>query len=94
MQDNASTHIRRNNKTVETHVIKKKPPEELNWILLILKIALWIVLFLLCLEMEFGAIFVIISAFYLIFTNFRNGQRQSWEPSAYSVIFIYNSSYF
>lgn len=53
--------------------------------LLLLKIALWIVLYLLFLELEWGAVYVIISAFYLIFTNFRNGQRKSWEPSAYSV---------
>ncbi|XP_046461902.1 SAYSvFN domain-containing protein 1-like [Daphnia pulex] len=58
---------------------------EFKWFLYFLKIVLWIVLYLLCLELEFGAVYIIFSAFYLIFTNFRNGQRKSWEPSAYSV---------
>ncbi len=40
---------------------------------------------MLCLELEFGAVYIILSAFYLIFTNFQNEQRKSWEPSAYSV---------
>ncbi|KAK4005469.1 hypothetical protein OUZ56_007179 [Daphnia magna] len=58
---------------------------EFKHVLLFLKIILWVVLYLLCLELEFGALYVILSAFYIIFTNFRNGQRKPWEPSAYSV---------
>ncbi|KAI9560659.1 hypothetical protein GHT06_011609 [Daphnia sinensis] len=58
---------------------------QFKYVLLCLKIILWVVLYLLCLELEFGALYVIVSAFYIIFTNFRNGQRKPWEPSAYSV---------
>ncbi|XP_057371985.1 SAYSvFN domain-containing protein 1-like [Daphnia carinata] len=58
---------------------------QFKYVLLCLKIILWMVLYLLCLELEFGALYVILSAFYLIFTNFRTGQRKPWEPSAYSV---------
>ncbi len=72
-------------KMVQISAQNNFPPEKINWILLMLKISLWVVLFLLSLELELGAIFVLVSAFYLIFTNFRTGQRKPWEPSAYSV---------
>jgi len=46
---------------------------------------LWLILFLLFVELEWGAVFVVFSAFALIFANFRQGRRKPWEPSAYSV---------
>ena len=50
-----------------------------------LKCFLWIVLYLLCLEIEIGAIFVILSAFFFMFTNF--SQREKGKLSAYSGTF-------
>ena len=57
----------------------------LDWLLLGLKFILWAILFKLSVEVEFGAVFVIFSLFYVILTNLRSGRRKPWEPSAYSV---------
>lgn len=54
-------------------------------VLLALKIILWIVLCLLSIEVEFGAVFTVLSIFYVILTNMRDGRRRAGEPSAYSV---------
>lgn len=58
---------------------------KLHSILIFLKIALWTVLYLLFLKLEWGAVYVVFSAFYFMLSNFRKGQRKPWEPSAYSV---------
>lgn len=42
-------------------------------------------LYLIFLEAEWGAVYVLFSAFYLLFTNFRSSPKKAWEPSAYSV---------
>ena len=59
--------------------------DSLQWLIFGVKLALWVILYLLCLEFEIGAIFIIISAFYIIFSNLSNRQKKHWEPSAYSV---------
>lgn len=40
---------------------------------------------MLAIEFEWGAVFILFSAFYFIFTNLRSDRRKPWEPSAYSV---------
>lgn len=42
-------------------------------------------MFLLFVELEWGAVFVLFSAFGLIFSNFSKSRRKPWERSAYSV---------
>lgn len=51
----------------------------------ILKILLWCSLMALFIQLEFGAVFFVVSVFYLMFTNFRKSTKQSGELSAYSV---------
>ena len=53
------------------------------WLLTASKLLLWLVLLLLSVEIEFGAVFVCISLFYVILTNL--SRRKPHEPSAYSV---------
>lgn len=62
-----------------------KPAGKFLSVLTVLKILLWIVVFFLFVELEWGAVFVVFSAFFFIFTNMRSGRRKPWEPSAYSV---------
>jgi len=64
---------------------ERLPGDSFQWLILSCKVALWLVLYLLCLELEIGAIFVIISAFYVILSNLSNRRKKPWEPSAYSV---------
>ncbi|CAD5122953.1 DgyrCDS11346 [Dimorphilus gyrociliatus] len=51
--------------------------------LIALKVGLWLVLFGLFVELEFGFVFVVISIFFIIFINL--GSRKRGEKSAYSV---------
>lgn len=57
----------------------------LQWSIFGLKVILWVIVYLLCLEFEVGALFVIFSAFYIILSNLGNRSKNHWEPSAYSV---------
>ncbi|GBL96735.1 hypothetical protein AVEN_111868-1 [Araneus ventricosus] len=50
-----------------------------------LKIVLWCLLMALFITLEFGAVFFIVSVFYVMFTNFRKTAKSSGELSAYSV---------
>ncbi|XP_077993894.1 SAYSvFN domain-containing protein 1-like [Glandiceps talaboti] len=52
----------------------------------ILKCILWVILLVLFVIIEFAAIFIIVTLFYVVFTNLRSGgTRQPGELSAYSV---------
>eukprot|EP00088_Acartia_fossae_P004851 TRINITY_DN12094_c0_g1_i9.p1 TRINITY_DN12094_c0_g1~~TRINITY_DN12094_c0_g1_i9.p1 ORF type:complete len:173 (-),score=28.26 TRINITY_DN12094_c0_g1_i9:136-654(-) len=55
----------------------------MSWYFFIIKLLLWLVLQAIFVELEFGAVFFIISGFYLMFTNM--GRRRQGEASAYSV---------
>jgi len=52
---------------------------------LILKFLIWAFLYIGFLKIGFGAIFFIVSAFWLIWKNLRSEPRSQNEPSAYSV---------
>lgn len=56
----------------------------LGWVLF-LKVLLWLILFGLFIELEFGAVYVLLSTFYFIYTNTGTGKKLKNEPSAYSV---------
>lgn len=52
---------------------------------LFLKLLLWLILFGLFVEIEFGMVYVLLSSFYFIYANTRTGEKLKNEPSAYSV---------
>jgi len=52
---------------------------------IVLKFLLWVGLMTIFVKLQFGAVFFIISVFYLICTNLRSRPKQEGEPSAYSV---------
>lgn len=49
------------------------------------KVTLWCLLMTLFVVLEFGAVFFVVSVFYVMFTNFRKRPRVRGELSAYSV---------
>nr|XP_002130031.1 SAYSvFN domain-containing protein 1 [Ciona intestinalis] len=51
----------------------------------VLKLVLWLILFGLFVELEFGMVFCILSAFVFIYFNTSTNRRRSNELSAYSV---------
>lgn len=53
--------------------------------ILVLKVVLWCLLMALFVTLEFGAVFFILSVFYVMFSNFRKTAKSSNELSAYSV---------
>uniref|UniRef100_A0A2R5L678 Putative conserved plasma membrane protein n=1 Tax=Ornithodoros turicata TaxID=34597 RepID=A0A2R5L678_9ACAR len=53
--------------------------------ILVTKFTLWFLLMTLAVHVEFGAVFFILSLFYVIFTNLRTSPRKKGELSAYSV---------
>ncbi len=55
------------------------------WYILVLKVVLWLLLWGLFIEVEFGAVFVVLSAMYFVYASLKGSRRKSWEPSAYSV---------
>ncbi len=56
-----------------------------TWYILVLKVVLWLLLWGLFIEVEFGAVFVVLSAMYFVYASLKGSRRKSWEPSAYSV---------
>ncbi|CAH1792217.1 unnamed protein product, partial [Owenia fusiformis] len=52
---------------------------------LFLKMILWLILMGLFVELEFGAVFFVISAFYFMYKNMRTKKKDEEAPSAYSV---------
>jgi len=59
--------------------------EQIDWVILGLKIMLWVILFKIFVLYEFGAVYFIFSAFVFIWMNMRSGPKQEGEVSAYSV---------
>ncbi len=51
----------------------------------ILKVILWFILWGLFIELEFGAVYFVISLMFVIYFTMRSGSRKQGEPSAYSV---------
>lgn len=56
-----------------------------HWSKKVLKLVLWLLLWGLFIELEFGVVFFILSLFYFIWASLRNSRRKPGEPSAYSV---------
>ena len=50
-----------------------------------LKLLLWLILFALFVELQFGSVFFIVSLFYLVYSSMESGTRDKAQPSAYSV---------
>ncbi|XP_015183463.1 PREDICTED: uncharacterized protein LOC107070099 [Polistes dominula] len=57
----------------------------LSTIIYFLYFSLWIVLYIIAVQIEFGAVYFVISALVLICLNTRSRPRKKGEPSAYSV---------
>lgn len=57
----------------------------LDIITVVLKVVLWCLLMAFFITLEFGAVFFILSVFYVMFINFRQSKKQHGELSAYSV---------
>lgn len=55
------------------------------WYVTVLKILLWLVLWGFFIEVQFGAVFFVSSALFLLYWSLRGSRRKPWEPSAYSV---------
>jgi len=73
-----------NNPTGVRHLLDKYS-RQVNITLTVLKFLLWATLMTLFVEIEFGAVFFILSLFYVIYSNLRSGPKVKGEPSAYSV---------
>ena len=69
----------------EDDVAPSASNDNIQWLIFGLKVALSITLYLLCLKLEIGALFVIVFAFYIILSNLSNRRKKHSEPSAYSV---------
>ncbi|XP_033216966.1 SAYSvFN domain-containing protein 1 [Belonocnema kinseyi] len=67
--------------------IEAPPPENslVTWTIYFLYFLLWATLYALALRLEFGAVYFILSSFYLIWANTRSGPKKEGEISAYSV---------
>ncbi len=55
------------------------------WYIVLLKVILWLLLWGLFIEVEFGVVFLVASALYFMYVSLKGSRRKSWEPSAYSV---------
>ena len=56
-----------------------------SWWIIGLKVLLWCLLFGFFVEIEFGVVFLIASAFYFIYATLKGSRRKPWQLSAYSV---------
>lgn len=56
-----------------------------SWWIIGLKVLLWCLLFGFFIEIEFGVVFLIASAFYFIYATLKGSHRKPWQLSAYSV---------
>ncbi|KAL8600041.1 hypothetical protein ACOMHN_039274 [Nucella lapillus] len=64
----------------------ESPPQKFSWLLFVLKIALWFTVWLIFIELQFGAVFFVVSALVFVYFNTRTGRRrQKSTLSAYSV---------
>lgn len=63
------------------------PPHytRLDWVVLFLKVIMWLLVQKVFILLEFGAVFFIFSAFLFIWYNLRNEPKKKGEASAYSV---------
>ncbi len=71
--------------TSEANAATNKEYTTQDYILLVLKFALWFILFGLFVELEFGAVYFIVSMSLLIYHSMKSGSRKRNEISAYSV---------
>ena len=56
-----------------------------SWILVAVKCIIWLGGLGVFIHFGFGSVFLMLSAFYLIYASLRGSRRRPWEPSAYSV---------
>ncbi|KAJ8673491.1 hypothetical protein QAD02_004753 [Eretmocerus hayati] len=62
------------------------PPSILcSWTMCCLYLVLWVTMYIIAIQIEFGAVFFIISALIFIIVNTRSGPKKKGEVSAYSV---------
>lgn len=57
----------------------------LNRVIYLLYFLLWVTLYVIALEYEFGAVYFVLSALVFVCLNTRSGPKRHGEPSAYSV---------
>ncbi|KAK7104005.1 hypothetical protein V1264_018784 [Littorina saxatilis] len=66
--------------------IPPPPPGKYSWVLFGLKILLWLILWGIFIELQFGAVFFAVSALVFVYKNTRTGRgRKKKSLSAYSV---------
>ena len=56
-----------------------------SWRVIILKLVLWLLLWGFFIEIEFGVVFLVLSALYFMYSSMSGSRRKAWEPSPYSV---------
>lgn len=69
----------------ETDNMEKSLIQDLNWCRIFQYIVVWTGMFAYAVYIEFGAVFILLSGFYFIWTNTRTEPRKPDEISAYSV---------
>lgn len=91
-QSDNSVKIRRRQGSMgdDSVVLEEELPEppcytRLDWVMLLLKVVMWLLLQKVFILLEFGAVFFIFSAFVFIWYNLRNEPKKKGEASAYSV---------
>ncbi|XP_061390299.1 uncharacterized protein LOC133325575 [Musca vetustissima] len=57
----------------------------LRYLLRVAYIALWLILYIIAIELEFGIVYLILSGFVVMYINTRTGPKNPDEVSAYSV---------
>lgn len=67
------------------HTTVEESAETSPWYTKLLKVALWLVLWGLFIELEFGVVFLVVSMLLFLYISLRGSRRKPWEPSAYSV---------
>ncbi|CAF0796033.1 unnamed protein product [Didymodactylos carnosus] len=83
----SQSHLRRSTPTINVDLQQEEPLEShdsnSSIVVMLLKIVLWLTLFIIFIRLEFGAVYFIISFLYIIWMNL--GRRDRSKLSAYSV---------
>lgn len=69
-------------------ISEELPPQpwgKYDWILLVLKVLLWLIVWKIFIELQFGAVYFVVSALIFVYLNTRSGKRSKKTLSAYSV---------
>ena len=82
VKDSGPIKVEEKNKSATVHTSDSLT---CSWILVAVKCVIWLGGLGLFIHFGFGSVFLMLSAFYLIYASLRDSRRRPWEPSAYSV---------